>query len=60
MNQTLEEYLEQSVINRMFALQALEYFSKEVLKRKEEIFKQEHMLVHPEAWIKAAEDASKL
>ena len=60
MNQTLEEYLEQSVINRMFTLQALEYFSKEVLKKKEEILKQENFIVHPEAWVKAAEDAQKL
>lgn len=52
-------YINDSTINLMFVLTAIDNLASAVIDREAEVLAQKHMIVNPSAWIQAAKDAQQ-
>jgi hypothetical protein len=54
------EYMEQSPLNQVFVMQAIDMYAKQVSDDKEEIIKQmERSIIDGQAWVNCANDWGK-
>jgi len=57
----VSRYMDQSIINRLFVLEAISRYAKQITKDKEQVHEvMANNIIHPAAWIESAENWIKI